>query len=213
MPYCIISNGLSLKSKSLLDASSPSCIHHINQPNTIVISNRYRVDGDKAGWNSKDPEARAAYQALNKKGIFKFLERQVLVIGSTWLFTFLFRKYLTGWFDASHVASSIASTPTWWESSLHLAIGLILFETNFYWCHVLQHRYWYASHKIHHMYKAPNVLTASWGSSFDGIASEIIPHALIPAVLGFHMYTTWMVLPSLSLLPLPSHHPPPPFFV
>lgn len=194
MLYCIISSGRSSKSK--YPCACPPYISCVLVH--LIDAGRYRVDGDKMGWNSSNAAARQQYRDLNKAALQKFFERQFLIIGAAWTFFWVFRNYIAGWFDAAHAARTIATTPDWWETTWHLMVGLLLFETNFYWLHVAQHKWWYASHKIHHMYKSPNVLTASWGSIPDGIASELIPHIVIPLLLGFHMYTTWMVNQSIN---------------
>jgi sterol desaturase/sphingolipid hydroxylase (fatty acid hydroxylase superfamily) len=153
---------------------------------------RYRVDGDRVGWNSPDPEVRRVYLRKNLITTRRTWWRLLTLNGFVWLFLHISHQYW-GWWDQSHIELAVATTPTRWDSIWQLTIGLLLYETNFYWVHRAQHKYWYASHKVHHEYHAPNALTASWGAVFDGLVSEILPHTLIPIILGYHLYTACMV--------------------
>ena len=54
-----------------------------------------------------------------------------------------------------------------------LFAGLVIFDTIFYWTHLLEHKYLYAYHRVHHEYNNVNLpmsLTGTYGHWIDGLA-------------------------------------------
>jgi sterol desaturase/sphingolipid hydroxylase (fatty acid hydroxylase superfamily) len=96
-------------------------------------------------------------------------------------------------FDSNRdLVAYVNAAPDFSENFIKLMLGLLCFDTLFYWTHRLFHARWsklYKYHKDHHAFYVPMSLTGVWQHDLDDIITSAAC-GLIPAYfLRFHLVT------------------------
>lgn len=143
-------------------------------------------------WNWLHPvnDKKQESVTLNTQAVSKAIVSQIfsILINAVLVYSVLHQK------TEEELYQHLLQTPNWYSSTIKLLIGIFMFETIFYWAHRLQHEIkgLYEDHKVHHQFKQPNAITGSWGGSYDGLVSIILPGAIPVFLLNFHIYEFWM---------------------
>jgi len=141
-------------------------------------------------WNQPHSARRTKYMEVLKSTVFTFLINQVIM---TTLIYYIGIKAMAHTDDQAYIREWILDRPSILASFGKILLGLLIFETTFYWSHVWLHTpMGYRFHKDHHAYYTPMSLTGQWGSFVDGLVSLPLPSFVPVLVLSLHPTTVWL---------------------
>lgn len=155
---------------------------------------RYRVSGWKLqGWNHPDPTRRQEYIALTKRALPTHIIGPLFQTIFFGLLFWITRHF--GWWTHQYVQELIDTVPSRWTSIWQIGLGLLIFDTGFYWTHRAFHsKYLYSFHKRHHTFRYVNVLSGGYGDALDGLVTSHLPGLLPLLFYKMHPWTYIMYL-------------------
>lgn len=141
-------------------------------------------------WLHPDPKKRDSAISLTNRAMKKFISDHVFLFFVLCAIT----QYVTRNADEAEMKAYFMRIPPWYVTIGKLGVGILMFETVFYWAHRAQHEVsgFYKHHKIHHDFKQPLALTGGWGSVMDAVASTTLPGIVPIFFLDLHVYELWM---------------------
>lgn len=141
-------------------------------------------------WDQEPSKRRTQYMEVLKSTIVTFVINQISLSGLLYMMAIWAMRHTD---DQEHIRQWLINHPSALEGFGKILMGLLAFETTFYWSHVWLHtKTGYPYHKDHHAYYTPMSLTGQWGSTIDGLVSLPLP-AFVPVFfLNMHPTTLWL---------------------
>jgi len=140
-------------------------------------------------WNQPTSKRRTQYIEVVKSTVVGLFVNQFLL---TLFIKFFCTVVMSHTDDPNHIREWFLNTPNAFEAFVKMMLGLLMFETAFYWTHIWLHSpSGYRFHKDHHAYYTPMSLAGQWGSTIDGLVTLPLPAFAPVFLLQIHPTTLW----------------------
>lgn len=146
---------------------------------------RYKIADGVWPWQDERVAVRESFWTLSRRSVFLTCFNLLVFIPVLTYSRYLMFPQMTP------PSFSLDDWPTPWESLVKCILLTLVHEFGFYWSHRLMHTYprLYKYHKVHHEYKANNILAAQHNHPVDYLLSIGGPALLSTAIVHAHAVT------------------------